>query len=105
LARVLKTKRAERDLDEIWLYIATDDIDAADRCLDASGRRAYSMADHPHGGRSRPELAPNLRSFVVGAYVIFYIPLSDGIRIARVVHGARDIDRVFHEGDGTRGST
>jgi toxin ParE1/3/4 len=43
-------------------------------------------------GRARPELAPDLRSFPFGRYVIFYMPLSDGIDVVRVLHSARDID-------------
>ncbi|WP_008538835.1 type II toxin-antitoxin system RelE/ParE family toxin [Bradyrhizobium sp. CCGE-LA001] len=33
-----------------------------------------------------------LRSFPVGNYVIFYIPLPDGVEIVRVMHGRLDID-------------
>ena len=46
-------------------------------------------------GRARDELAPGLRSFPIGRYVIFYEPLPDGVAIARVLHGARDIDAGF----------
>jgi toxin ParE1/3/4 len=28
-------------------------------------------------------------------YLIFYLPLPDGIDVIRVVHGARDIERLF----------
>jgi toxin ParE1/3/4 len=34
-----------------------------------------------------------LRSFPVGEYLIFYRPLSDGIELARIMHGARNIRR------------
>jgi toxin ParE1/3/4 len=33
-----------------------------------------------------------LRSFPVGNYVIFYIPIPDGIEVVRVMHGRQDID-------------
>ncbi|MGY4499466.1 plasmid stabilization system protein ParE [Bradyrhizobium sp. GM24.11] len=33
----------------------------------------------------------DLRSFPVGNYVIFYVPLSDGVEIIRVMHGRQDI--------------
>jgi toxin ParE1/3/4 len=48
-------------------------------------------------GRSRPELAPNLRSFPVGQYVIFYLPLAKGVEIVRVLHGARDFESILQE--------
>jgi toxin ParE1/3/4 len=36
----------------------------------------------------------------VGNYLIFYRPISDGIEIVRVLHGARDIPTTaFHERD------
>jgi len=39
-----------------------------------------------------------MRSFPFGRYVIFYVPLEDGIDVVRVLHSARDIDAVFDEG-------
>jgi plasmid stabilization system protein ParE len=30
------------------------------------------------------------RSFSVGSYVIFFRPTTDGIMVARVLHGSRD---------------
>jgi len=47
-------------------------------------------------GRARDELVPGVRCFPVGRYVVFYVPLDDGIDIVRVLHGARDIDAVFN---------
>lgn len=33
-----------------------------------------------------------LRSFPVGSYLIFYVPLPDGIEVVRVMSGRQDID-------------
>ncbi|MBF0178064.1 MAG: type II toxin-antitoxin system RelE/ParE family toxin [Magnetococcales bacterium] len=41
-------------------------------------------------GRPRDDLAPNLRSFAVGRYVIFYREATSGIEVLRFIHGARD---------------
>jgi hypothetical protein len=30
--------------------------------------------------------------------LLFYFPLSDGVELVRVVHGSRDLDRLFNEG-------
>jgi len=38
---------------------------------------------------------PNIRSFLVGNYVVFYRPIQDSIEVARVLHGARDIDALL----------
>ncbi len=40
-------------------------------------------------GPTRPALAPNLRYFVVGAYLILYQQTATGIQIVRVVRVVR----------------
>ena len=49
----------------------------------------------PKWGRLREELAPRIRSFPVGRYVIFYRAGREGIEVARVLHGSRDIPMLF----------
>lgn len=34
---------------------------------------------------------PGCRSFCVGNYVVFYRAVDDGIHVARIVHGSRDL--------------
>ena len=46
-------------------------------------------------GKSYVWLAPNLRGFMVDEYIIFYYPRTDGIDVARVVSGYRDLDSLF----------
>jgi len=67
---------ARSDLDEIWLYIAYDNPDAADRLIRAIVSRFPTLASMPHMGRSCKELSPALRSFPVGNYIIFYRPME-----------------------------
>ena len=88
-------EQAEQDLDEIWLTIAEDNPDAADRMIDRLTDSFVLLTGQPLMGRERPELAPNLRSFAVSSYVIFYRPTTDGVGIARVLHGSRDINTFF----------
>jgi len=38
---------------------------------------------------------PDLRSLPVGNYLIFYMPVEDGIVVVRVLHGMRDVDALF----------
>jgi toxin ParE1/3/4 len=54
-------------------------------------RQLAMLAAMPGSGRKEPKLAPNLRSFPVGNYLLFYRPIADGIALVRVLHGARDI--------------
>jgi toxin ParE1/3/4 len=95
MPRVLKTHEAELDLIEIATYIEADNAAAADRLLDTFEQKFRLLSEFPGLGRSRDELAESLRSFSVGNYVIFYVPLVDGIDVIRVLHGARNIRRLF----------
>ena len=86
---------ARSDLDEIWLYIAQDNLDAADKLIRANVSRFPKLAAMPLIGRQREELSPRLRSFPVSRYAIFYRPIENGIEIVRVLHGARDFPPLF----------
>jgi toxin ParE1/3/4 len=86
---------AKADLDEIWFYIAQDDPDAADKFIRVLVARFHRLASMPETGRRREELAPGVRSLVFGNYVIFYRPMENGVEIARVLHGARDLPPLF----------
>lgn len=89
-----RTARAEEDLIEIWTYIALDSVVAADKILDEIEARCVMLANNPLMGRLRPDIAPELRSFVSGAYLILYLFREEGIQVVRFVHGARDLSRI-----------
>jgi toxin ParE1/3/4 len=95
MTRATKRPEADADLFEIALYIAQDDVGASDRFIDALTKKFELLARHPEMGRLRPELAPELRSFPVGNYVIFYQATRDGIEVIRVLSAARDIPSLF----------
>lgn len=89
------TAQAEKDLIEIWGYIAQDNSLAADRVLDEIDQKVNVLAENPLLGRFRPDIAPELRYFAVGKYLILYRIAYNGIQIVRVVHGARDLPNLF----------
>ena len=95
MLRILKSPEAENDLDEIWLYIAKDNPYYADKLLDEIEETSQKLARFPNMGRNRDELHFGLQSFPVGMYLIFYMTISSGINIVRVLHGMRDIDTFF----------
>jgi toxin ParE1/3/4 len=86
---------ARADLEEIWLYIAQDDAAAADHFVERIVGKFQMLSNSPGVGRARDELAPSLRSFPVGQYVIFYQSTEDYLEIVRVLHGARDLPPLF----------
>ncbi len=53
------------------------------------------MAQMPGLGRKRSDLAPDLRGFPIGNYIIFYRAVPEGIQVNRVLHGARDLPEMF----------
>ena len=92
MPQVLLTGQARLDLVEIGLYIARSSPQAADRWLALIDQKCQNIAHAPSIGRKRDNLAPRLRSFPVGDYLIFYRPAKSGIEVIRILHGARDVD-------------
>jgi toxin ParE1/3/4 len=89
--RVVRSPLAEEDLQDIWLYIATDNVEAADRVLDEIGDKLNYLAEHPQLGAARPDIAPELRLLPVGNYLVLY-RISDGIvDVVRIVRGGRNL--------------
>ena len=97
MPRLIVAPEARQDLRGIRDYIARDDPEAARRVITRLRDVARLVAGAPALGRRRPELGSELRSFVADRYVLFYRPLAGarGIELARVLHGARDVDAVF----------
>lgn len=95
MEKILLRPEAERDLDEIWWYIAQDSPHNADKLLDEIEETSRKLVRFKNMGRNRDELHPGLQSFPVGKYLIFYMPITGGIEIVRVLHGMMDIDAFF----------
>ncbi|RYE47516.1 MAG: type II toxin-antitoxin system RelE/ParE family toxin [Hyphomicrobiales bacterium] len=66
------TNAARRDLRSIWSFIASDNPPAADGQLRRIGESIRHLASTPQMGRARDDLAPKLRSFPVGRYLVFF---------------------------------
>jgi toxin ParE1/3/4 len=89
------SRPAQRDLQSIDEYISADNPDAADRLLESFRSTFELLATYPASGRRRDELRPDVRSFPVGSYVVFYREVGDTIEVLRVLHGSHDIDAAF----------
>jgi len=103
MPNILLSEFVEPELAAIWEFIAFDNLDAADRFLDAAQNTFVQLARMSGLGRTRkfPESAlKNLRSFRIldfENYIVFYRPIPDGIEVFHVLHGARDLDAFFAE--------
>jgi len=95
MSRFRLAQLARTDLAEIRHYIAQDKPRAADRQVAEFFEKFHLLAKNPEMGEKRPELGPNLRSFGAGNYVIVYRPIREGVEIARVISGYRDIEALF----------
>ncbi len=85
------------DLEEIWVFIASDSARNADRFIDQLYRKCVEIAELEAIGRNRDELFPGLLSVAYKKYVIFFLRTRDGVEIARILHGNRDIPKTFDQ--------
>jgi toxin ParE1/3/4 len=89
------SREARADLEAIWAFIAKDNADAADRFIDRVTEKFKLLTRRPAMGRSCDELFPGLKRFAVGRYLIFYRTGPGVLDVLRVLHGARDIKKLF----------
>jgi toxin ParE1/3/4 len=99
---LLWTPQAREDLLDIYVTIGLDNPSAAERVYSAMEEKAILLATSPRLGVRRPEIAPMARMLVEGVYLLLYETHPDTdtgpverIEIVRVVHGHRDLTRVF----------
>ncbi|MEI6045148.1 MAG: type II toxin-antitoxin system RelE/ParE family toxin [Chloroflexota bacterium] len=101
MSSVILRPSAESDLEDISDYIAeqSSDEQAKTALLNIACRLKWD-ARQPNVGRRQDELFKGMRSFSVYRYVVFYLPLKDGIEVVRIIHGARELDAIgFEEKD------
>ena len=89
---------AVSDLDRIWDYydrVANEDV--ADRQLARLYERFQMLGEQPYMGVARPEFDQAMRSHTVpdARYIIFYFPRAYGVEVARIIHGSRNLSRLF----------
>src|SRR5438067_13146720 len=88
---LILTPRAKQDVNDIWDYIADDNIEAADRVLDALETTMVKLAKNPGIGHWREELADKRhRFFQVYSYPIVYRHETQPLQAIRVVNAATD---------------
>ena len=97
--RLLLSPLAETDLADIGSYIAEDNPKRAETFVLEFLEFLEKVAANPYLGRPREELRKGLRSlpFSGYSYVIYYRVLArrSGIKVERILHGARDISRLM----------
>lgn len=90
--RCVLSSGALLDLDEIWSYIAQDSVEAADRWVAKLLDACESLTRNPHVGHAHADITDKAVLFwPVGAYLIVYRALNEGIEIVALTQGSRDI--------------
>jgi toxin ParE1/3/4 len=97
MSPVTRTERAASDLADILEYLDQHSPPAAERFAAAVDQRCAQLGRLPDIGRLREELAPGLRSIVIDRYVLFYRVTPNAVEVLRILHGARDLERIMKE--------
>ena len=96
MRRVSLSQAAAADLETIDDYtIEHFGLDQAIRTSERFRETFELLAEMPRSGQLRQEISPRGREFryhtVLGSFVVVYEAADDGIRVARVLHGARNL--------------
>ncbi|MCJ8271087.1 MAG: type II toxin-antitoxin system RelE/ParE family toxin, partial [Psychrosphaera sp.] len=88
------------DLIDIWINIAGDNEQGADKLLNRFEQVISTLATMPEIGTVVKGLETSwsdkvIRFFPIGDYIIFYHFTSEAVVIVRVIHAAQDYTRIF----------
>jgi toxin ParE1/3/4 len=103
MSTIIKRPQAERDLEECFVFIGADNLDAALRFLAAAEETFSQLVQFPRIGKSKrvkTRILPGIRQFPIKgfeSYLVFYRPIIGGIEIIRVLYGARDLEGILDE--------
>ena len=98
MARIELRPKARFDLLSLSNYIAENGGEArAERYLRKFNDTVSYLAQHPLMGRARSELGEGIRGFPFDEYVIFYVPIEDGVDLVRVIHSKLDLGNAWFE--------
>ncbi len=94
MSRFRISQAAEDDLDLIWGHVAADSPDDAAKLMRRLANAFARLAEFPGIGLNNDAVHPGFLRFPVGKYVVYFDVGPDLIEIVRVLHAARDIERI-----------
>lgn len=96
--RVRIGPEAQGDIRGIWLYSLRHWGETRATAYEAEIDRALAtISDHPTLGFARPDLLPELRSFLVGEHVVFYRLVGPTLEVVRVLHKRQSSATTFDD--------
>ena len=96
MARIVFSEAAREDRRAVTSHsVETFGVGQARRLRNQFARTPNMLADNPRIGRLRAELDPpghTFRYFVaMSRFIIVYEPVDEGIQVARILHGMRNL--------------
>lgn len=94
--RYILSKKSQEDIESIYEYgnykfgkeVAIKYLIELNFCFE-------NLSENPKMGKARDEIKQGLYSFPFVSHVIFYRILQNHIRIVRVLHGSRDLQKIL----------
>ncbi|TFG20950.1 MAG: type II toxin-antitoxin system RelE/ParE family toxin [Promethearchaeota archaeon] len=86
---------AQQDLEEIFIYIKKDNIDAAANLIDEIDQKISQLTQFPYLGTiPKDDRLEKLgyRLLIIKQYLVFYVVKESVIEIRRILHGRRQYD-------------
>ncbi len=91
--RLVWSRLADRQVDEVLASIAADDVAAAARWLDELLERVADLRRFPDTGRIVPEIGrDDLRELLIGSHRVIYRRSSGAVEIVALRHQAQRFD-------------
>lgn len=89
---------AYADIDAIAGYIRQDNLSRAASFIEELTDKFTTICERPLSFPARDEIYLGLRSALHGRYLILFFVSDRAVDIARVIHGARDMEALFADG-------
>lgn len=99
--KIVKREMAKRDIIEHAIFIAQDNVEAAEKFIAATEAAFRLLAETPGAGALREYLNPSLAGLRMwpirgfDKHLIFYRETPDALEIVRLLHAARDVEAMF----------
>jgi toxin ParE1/3/4 len=92
------SRRAQIDLEDLLAF--TERLwgtNARDTFAQQILQRFNTLIQFPYMGSPRPEYGKGRRGYIIDSYLVLYTVTETDVRVARIVHTKRDIDRALGE--------
>ena len=92
MTKIIFSKKSEKDLEEIYNFIATDSIFYAKKTIDSILDSIYSLQKFKEMGveYNKSQKYKNIRKISYKNYSIFYLNKQECIYIVTILHQSRD---------------